>query len=336
MDRKRQCYSTFPMQWAWSLLCVLAACGLLLAGTPPPAQAQSQTTSPDIKTYEAWLREALVAAQRNDKLGLEESSAKLIETTRVWTTDDAFVSVDNQWLAEALNTLEPDFEHIAARLGALLDALAAPEPEFPADAQQQLQDMLNRYPFASEQPKKETWFTRLGDWFLRLLDRLLRPMGNVGTGPANLISWLVVGLGFVLIVGVIIYFLTGMRRSLARDARLTQDSNADDDVISATEAMNKASTLARGGDYRSAMRYLYLAALTSLDERGFLRYDPSLTNYEYLDHLTHPELRALLQPVVETFDRVWYGYAHLDAESFAHYQQKVEALNKVQKHASTS
>lgn len=58
------------------------------------------------------------------------------------------------------------------------------------------------------------------------------------------------------------------------------------------------------------MRYLYLAALLRLDERGQLRYNRALTNREYLDRVQdNPHLQAALPPIVETFDRVWYGYA---------------------------
>jgi hypothetical protein len=37
-------------------------------------------------------------------------------------------------------------------------------------------------------------------------------------------------------------------------------------------------------------------------------------------------LRAQLAPVVETFDRVWYGYAPLDAGGFEQYRRTVEAV----------
>jgi len=36
-----------------------------------------------------------------------------------------------------------------------------------------------------------------------------------------------------------------------------------------------------------------------------------------------------MAPIVETFDRVWYGHLPIDAESFAAYQRQVEALRRV-------
>jgi hypothetical protein len=99
--------------------------------------------------------------------------------------------------------------------------------------------------------------------------------------------------------------------------------------MSAQAALQEAETLSRGGDYRTAVRYLYLSTLLLLDERNLLRYDRALTNREYLDRVReNPALRARMAPIVDTFDRVWYGHMPIDAESFAAYQRQVEELRQ--------
>jgi hypothetical protein len=40
----------------------------------------------------------------------------------------------------------------------------------------------------------------------------------------------------------------------------------------------------------------------------------------------NPALRARLGPIIETFDRVWYGYAPIDEAAFAAYRRQVEEL----------
>ena len=102
-------------------------------------------------------------------------------------------------------------------------------------------------------------------------------------------------------------------------ARAAEDDPAAG--LTARTALDQAGEIARGGDYRTAMRYLYISALLWLDERNLLRYDRALTNREYLEHLRdNAALRERLRPVVETFDRVWYGHLPLDADSFAAYR----------------
>jgi hypothetical protein len=129
-------------------------------------------------------------------------------------------------------------------------------------------------------------------------------------------------------VGVVLtVWLRGLRRALAPAARLRDDD--PEAGMSAGAAAQHASDMARAGDYRRAARMLYLSSLLWLDEHGRLRYDRALTNREYLDRLgDDPTLRERLRPVVETFDRVWYGHTPLDAAGFAAYEGQVAALRE--------
>src|SRR3954471_22789830 len=92
---------------------------LLLLGSwflaPPAVIAQSQP--PDLATYTGWVREAFAAAQRSDRLGLEDAATRLVATSSVRLPGDATIAVDNGWLRDALKSTEPDLPAIAARLG---------------------------------------------------------------------------------------------------------------------------------------------------------------------------------------------------------------------------
>ncbi len=310
---------------AWARIArALALITLLgLAGSwASPARAQEP--SPPLAEYEQLVREALAAAQRNDRLGLEHVAERLVAIDAVQTPDGGRVPVNNRWLGAALQDANPNFPRIAARLGALLDALTQTGAAPPDDAQAQLRDILSRPPFANQQTDTPSWFDDLLDWFFRLLARVFGPAAEMGQGA----SWLVGLLGIGLIGGVLIYWMLGLRRSLARDAHANADADPEAH-LTANAALQQASTLAQGGDYRTAVRYLYLSALLWLEERGHLRYDRSLTNYEHLDRLGgNAELRDRLRPIIDTFDRVWYGYAQIDADRFAHYEQQIQALRQ--------
>jgi hypothetical protein len=306
-------------------LLLLALLALLTLAAP----ARAQDAAPVLATYEGWLREALVAAQREDRLGLEQVAERLTATDAVRIADDTRLPVDNSWLAEALDTDDPDFEEIAARLGALIDALAKPPSRAPDDAQQRLNNLLSRPPFANNDPNEGNLFTAFLDWLVGILDQLFSPVATDGGG--TVLRWLLITGCVVLLAGVLIYLVLHMRQAATRQARAAA---ADDPEahLTATSALQQASTLAQGGDYRTAVRYLYLSSLLWLDERDMLRYDRALTNREYLARLhDRPDLRARLLPIVETFDQVWYGHAALDAERFRAYQQHVEDLRRLER-----
>lgn len=308
-------------RWAclW-LVCLACICTL-----GRPAHAQSDT--PTLAAYEGWLREAFAAAQRGDRLGLEQVAPRLTETTGVTLPNGGTATVDNSWLRDALKANDPDLPPIASRLGALIDALALPTSPAPPDAQERLKTILSRPPFTGADAPQDSLLGRILDWLFRQLARLFRPISDASAGSANVIGWLVAGFGLLLLIAVLAYVLLWTRRNITSDVRAASDD--PEAHLTSNTAIQQASELARGGDYRTAVRYMYLSALLWLDERDMLRYDRALTNREYLEHLgDNPELRGRLLPIVETFDRVWYGYASLDAQSFETYRQQVEALRQ--------
>jgi hypothetical protein len=301
--------------------CLLAL--LLLLWLPAPLLAQAGL--PDQATYVGWLREALVAAERRDRLGLLDVADNLTAVDAVRSADGIALPVDNRWLADALEAPEPDFERIATRLAATLDAFTRPPANDAAAAQQQLTTILNNPPFA--EPDRSNLLLTMLDWFFGLLDRLLAPLDSIGAGPRTLIGWIVAGLGLLLVAAVLVYWLRGLGVAVRQEARAAaEDPEAG---LSARQALQQADERAVSGDYRSGVRYLYLSALLQLEERGLLRYNRALTNREYLLNLeANPQLREQLQPIVDTFDRVWYGYLPLDAEGFAAYRNQVKALER--------
>jgi hypothetical protein len=312
----------WPVLWC---VLVLALCGGALL--PVPRVQAQQEAAPTLETYEGWLREAFAAARRNDRPGLETVAENLISVESVQSTDGERIPVNNDWLAQELGESDPDLDQIGTRIGALLDALAQPVSAVPDDAQQRLDDVLNNPPFANDSEAADAdWLEAFFDWLSNALDRLLTPVGEAGSAAGPLIQWILITICALLLAGVLIYLLLHMRRSLTREAQAAPESDFEAQ-LTATSALQQATTLARDGDYRIAVRYLYLSSLLWLDERELLRYDRALTNREYVASLaSNPDLQARLVPIVETFDRVWYGHTALDAESFRAYQQRVEDL----------
>ena len=304
-----------PLLWLAAWLCFA-----LLLATP----AHAQSAPPDLPTYTGWLREAYAAAQRGDRLGLEDAAARLEAAERVRLPDGTDVPADNSWLRVALDVPAPDMTAIGARLGAVLDALALPDSAAPPDARARLQDILAKPPFAENTSSDNGWWRTFWNWVGRMLESLFRPVGRAVSVAGEPTAWVIAIGGGILLLVVIAYVVRGLRRNVVRSAEASDDPEAH---LTASTALEQASGMARGGDYRTAVRYLYLSALLRLDERNILRYDRALTNREYLDRVRdNAALRAQLGAVVETFDRVWYGHLPLDAATFANYERQVEKL----------
>lgn len=170
-------------------------------------------------------------------------------------------------------------------------------------------------------------------WLRRWIDRLLpdsSPVAGpgIGQGVTTLIGWLVIGGGGLLLVLLLGYWLRHLLGGLLRGQYNSDASPGEDGLpTTAAQARQQAGQMAAGGNYREAVRRLYLAALLRLREREIIRFDSSLTNQEVLARMqTNAPARAHLEPVVDTFDRVWYGVQEPDAQTFERYSREIDAL----------
>ncbi|MSP12747.1 MAG: DUF4129 domain-containing protein [Chloroflexi bacterium] len=209
---------------------------------------------------------------------------------------------------EQLATAKGD--NFAARRAALEAILARPEFNRPG--------------------QEESLWQRFLKWLRSLLPAELP--GAIGNPAVRTLAeigvWIVAGVGAVLIVLLLSYWLQGLISHFVADVEARRRRSTGEEVpLTAQAARQQAASMAQAGDYRGAVRRLYLAALLQLEENGLLRYDRSLTNREYLTQVSRsPSLSSHLAPVVETFDDVWYGVHEPDRATFDRYQQEVRNL----------
>ncbi len=162
------------------------------------------------------------------------------------------------------------------------------------------------------------------DAFAEFMERLAVYILNIAYyGRVPLIAAAVIIFIFSL------YFISrNLSRNLVRDAQLAAEGGGDE-LLSSTGALQRAQVLSTQGDYRTAIRYLYLSSLLTLDEQGLLRYDRSRTNREYLRSVaSRPGLANPLRNVIDLFDRVWYGFEKVDEQTYQAYVAHVEKLRE--------
>ena len=202
--------------------------------------------------------------------------------------------------------------------------LRQPATRLPADARQQLEEVLARPEF---QPAQPTLWQRLVNWLAERFPDVGQMEGSDLIG--RLLVWLIVAISVLVVGGVLFSFLRGLRRSIVSQEVIEELGGHI--PLYASQAQQQATEAARGGDFREAMRLLYLAALLHLDEVGLIRFDRALTNQEVLDSVANNErLRDLLTPVVSLFDRVWYGHAPFGEVEFEQVSQQIEEVRAME------
>lgn len=83
------------------------------------------------------------------------------------------------------------------------------------------------------------------------------------------------------------------------------------------------------GNYREAVRQLFLATLIALEERGRLRFDRTQTNHELLQTITpNSDVAQQLRPIVNTVERVWYGFEPVSSAEYDALVQRIDLLKR--------
>ena len=312
-----------PARW-WILLCPLLVLVGLRSAYAQPHEPEEQVLP--LETY--WQRLDEVAQSLDEIGGADPGSTAAADTLAalkaVRLPDGQVLPVNNMDLVAILREDGGTAARatVRARLDALLAARAQDHPALANDGTwAELEAILSRPAFVEADPGEgaSTWG--------HLEGALMRWLGRLAGHP--LTDDILTGVGMVIVVVTLVYLLRHAWRPWVTARRQREEAlPADAAGRSSAGARARAVALAEAGDYRQAMRYLYLSTLLWLDERRVLRYDPALTNREYLRHVDTALGEALL-PVVELFDRVWYGLAPLDHRGYAAYVKQVARVRQV-------
>lgn len=237
------------------------------------------------------------------------------------------IPVNHQYLTEMMRSDPPDLDLLEKTLASFLDAKrGAPSGVFSSADLIPLAEILARPEFqwaeAAPNPAAE-WIQRILAEINRWLNEILGVTFDIAGSDA--VSFIMA----LLLVVVFVFVFRTLFSDFLNEAQLKE--SGEEEPLTSEAALAKAQQLSRGGDYRAAVRYLYLSTLLILDERGVMRYDRSKTNREYLRSVANsPELSKPLGEVIEVFDNVWYGIHALDEETFNHYSKRVEELKEKQ------
>ena len=317
--------------------CSNRVCDPVYAGLQIPHELAQD--APPITVVEYWervrstrqaIREMEAKPGAEVRAGLDDLASQWEQVTAVEFPDQSVVPVDPLHLVAELRVDPPDLERLTSLFDVLLRAYEEyPQNVFTVQDVEPLAGILARPEFQWQQPartfKMPAWLERLFNAFADLMDRLAFGVQNVSYyGRVPLI------IAAVIVFTVSLYFISrGLSRSLVREAELAAQGGDPDAMLTSKGAMQRAQSLSGQGDYRNAIRYLYLSSLLVLDEQGLLRYDRSRTNREVLRSVSaKPNVAGPLGDVIDVFDRVWYGFENVDERTYQSYIKHVDELRE--------
>ena len=253
--------------------------------------------------------------------------------------------IDNTWLYVLLDSYRAEkdpqkrtalLNEAGGRLRALDDHLRsaeAAESERSENPRDRIREILSRPAF---QPAQES---AVGKFIKSVLKRVRTLMGEIysavqrllerlfGTGASS--GW-IPNVVLILVLSVAVIIIARYARRLRRPqvkrkkTRLVLGEEIAADGTSRTLA-EAGLAAARAGDFRTAMRKLYVSLLYELSERNLIELDDSATNHEYLSKASrHSGLGGPMRYLTDRFDYVWYGMFPSSEGDFAAYHKRYE------------
>jgi hypothetical protein len=322
------------MTRAIRLLHLSCVCALLLVSLRPAQAAQALAL---VTEDEYW---QLVEVTYQTVISLEgqpEGSAyqALLPLSNQWAEINQVampkgrtVSVNHSYIVSLMRSSPPKTAFLRDQLTALRAerSAAASFTGFNAADAQTVRRILNRSEFQWESGETNPLLKNLASLWARFTRWLNNLFAHTGLGSVS--TYVFGALGAIVLLVVVIFVLRHALGDFVAEAQ-SRSRDGNEENLTADTALMNAQKLSSAGDYRSAVRYLYLSALLVLEERGLLRYDRTKTNREYLRSLANlPELATNLRQVVEVFDQVWYGFQPLDEVGYSKYARLVKDLQK--------
>jgi hypothetical protein len=250
------------------------------------------------------------------------------------------VAVDNTWLHVLLDSYagEEDPQQRIARLNEAVgrlralddclrraDATASDEAH---DSHDRIREILNRPAYQPEPETpigafiKKVWrkVREVRDEIFSAVTRLVERL--LGAGASS--GWiskalLVLVLGAALITAVLLVRRIRRPQQKRKKTRLVLGEEVAADGAS-RDLAEAGLAAARAGDFRTAVRKLYVSLLYELSERNLIELEDSATNHEYLRRASRfPALTGPMSYLTDQFDYVWYGMFPSSEEDFADY-----------------
>jgi hypothetical protein len=261
--------------------------------------------------------------------------------------DDQVIRVDNSWLHIAIDEVAKkpgdDSEGRRSMLTEMSDRLSALQERIrqsqqvanAGDERAQLDRILARPEYRLDK-ERESAIKRFLYSLLETISRFLRRLGSTPVGEPELPNTgLLSGFRILLVIIVFvasaigaIYIIERLRRKRQRkevkDVREVLGEELAGDVTSG-DLLATAAGLAKQGDYRTAIRRVYIALLLDLERRGKLPLHPSKTNRDYLNALrSERNIYPTFSMMTGAFEVIWYGQRRATKEDFNGFVSRYE------------
>lgn len=181
-------------------------------------------------------------------------------------------------------------------------------------------------------PKSLSWWDRFWRWVWDIIKRIFQ--GDTSGSPFLkylfiFLKYLLIALAIGIVTFVVIKLLGLDLRLLSRKSKAIEvpyeESLENIHEIDFDDQLEK--TIA-DGNYRLAVRLLYLKTLKHLSDREIINWQPDKTNQTYVHEVHNEKYRREFAQLTHRFEYIWYGEFFIDKNGFEPIAQSFQQFNQ--------
>ncbi|MEO6489391.1 MAG: hypothetical protein ABIO04_05560 [Ferruginibacter sp.] len=159
--------------------------------------------------------------------------------------------------------------------------------------------------------------------------RVDRSTTSIFSSPViEAILW-TVAIGFVLFILYRLFLSEGLFRKSSTTSKVKLVDTPGNSAGLSKDFDSLLHQSVKLGDYRMAVRYLFLKTIAQLSEKDYLQQSADKTNYQYVQEIEQGKKNDFASLVV-SYEYIWYGKFPISSDSFKAIEQNFrEFYNKI-------
>jgi len=191
------------------------------------------------------------------------------------------------------------------------------------------------FQYGEDEPKGLSWWDRFWKNFWAWINRMFGQRETASSVPslwAEIIKYGIV-LIFIVLVVFIIFKLAGVDFKWFTGKSKAIEVPYDESLENIHEISfeDEISNTLQMGNYRLAVRLLYLQTLKHLSDREVIDWLPNKTNSAYVKEMQGENGQDAFANLTYQFEYIWYGDFPIDKTTFAQIQQSFQQFNGLMK-----
>lgn len=158
----------------------------------------------------------------------------------------------------------------------------------------------------------ESLWDRLWEWIRQFIGNLLRGAVNTNWGRVLLYAGLLV----IVVMIVMALLKVDAFKVLFKGADAPSIAGVFHEDIHVMDFETLIKQATEKGDFRNAVRLIFLYSLKLLSDGQHIHWQPGKTNHEYLNELSASDLKSGLGELSFYFDYAWYGGFAISSTQF--------------------